>query len=192
MMVGFPACGKSTFVALLRQRLDLAVISMDALRELVCVEMGIRYADSMVEPRNVHCDSRNRAIHAALMQMMDMMASETHAAGRSLVWDRTNLTRVQRQERFAQTPGYARIGVYIPSTQDEALAGCADREARTGKVILPDVLHGMFQQFEAPRAEEFDLLVELSSNAFRRGGTGMTATWKSPDGILSSRCRNVP
>ena len=163
MMIGLPGCGKSTFVSALRQRIDLAVINMDAFRELICTELGIRYEDSMVDSRNAEWAKRNHAIHAALMQMMDMMAAQTVASGRSLVWDRVNLTRAQRQERFAQTPGYRRIGVYMQSTLEDCLADCARREAVTGKRIVPALLRKMAEQFEKPDDVEFDILMCLPS-----------------------------
>jgi predicted kinase len=161
MMIGLPASGKSTFVRHLRTRCDIAVLSMDAFRELACAEMGIAYADSMVEPRNAQWDVRNRALDAALRQMLDTIAQQAVATGRSLVWDRTNLTRVQRRDRFAQSPGYFRIGVYVPIAPEVSRAACAAREAITGRPILPGVLDRMIEAFEPPEEGEFDVLLTL-------------------------------
>ena len=161
MMIGLPGCGKSTFVNRLRAQADVAVISMDAFRQLACTELGIAYADSMVEARNLRWDSRNRAIHAALTQMMGMIAVQTYEAGRSLVWDRTNLTRAERRERFDQTPGYLRVGVHAIATLEQSQARCAAREVAVGRTIPAAVLQKMAEQFEMPEEAEFDLLIKM-------------------------------
>ncbi len=98
MMIRLFGSGKSTFVAQLRRRCDVTVLSMDAFRELACAELGIAYADSMVEPRNARWESRNRALHSVLTQFLATLAEQAVAARRSLVWDHRPTNPAQRDQ----------------------------------------------------------------------------------------------
>jgi predicted kinase len=101
LLVGLPATGKSTWV---RKNLgDAVLVDTDSYLEAYAREHGVSYQEAW-----------NLAYEAAKNAMYET-ASQAFRAGKSVVWDQTNLTANSRGRKLRGAPKhYRKVAVIFP------------------------------------------------------------------------------
>lgn len=153
MLVGLPGSGKSTWRhAFVAENPDVCVLSTDDRIDAWAQERGLTYTEAFPQ---VPMKEFETAMHA---EFQDAVASR-----RSVLVDRTNLSRRSRARFLSSLPKpYRRIAVVF-DVPDEVLAHRLDERARlTGKSIPEDVISSMKASFEMPVLAEFDQIVSVS------------------------------
>ena len=137
MLAGIPTSGKSTYIrGLLRDFPDAVVISTDDYIEAAAKETGKTYNE-------VFDDN----IKAANTNLNDKVASAIKA-GKTIIWDQTNLTCNVRRKKLSRFPkSYIKALVYFNIDLDTALERNTNR---LGKVIPPALLRDMHDNYELP------------------------------------------
>lgn len=141
MLVGAPCSGKSTW----RQQNcpDYVLIDTDSYIEQRALEQGLSYGDVFEqEIKNAERDMQQRLRFAV-------------AAGRSMVWDQTNMTRKSRERKLSQVPGFYRRAAVVFSVEPDVLIERNRKRAQeTGKAIPDHVIRNMLSGFEMPSEDE--------------------------------------
>lgn len=138
-LVGIPTSGKSTFSSNAKYRNYVRVSSDDILQEI---------AKERQQSYNTIFKANIRFAQIAMMKVLRKALEENQ----SLIWDQTNLTKKQRREKLKHIPPhYKKTAVYFVIDLKTALKR---NTQRPGKVIPPEVLERMIEEFEIPTLEE--------------------------------------
>jgi len=162
ILIGPPACGKSTYRANLIQQIENPVIvSGDDLIEEECARTGLTYAE--VFPK-VDFKEQKRALRA----IFDRAIRD----GNTIIIDRTNMTIKGRRSFLSSLPAhYKKIAVVFEYDRDPLLERLYARGRDTGKTIPTKVVDDMIASFQYPADGEFDQVIVI--NTFRDGQAGL-------------------
>lgn len=138
-LVGIPTSGKSTFSNQSKYKDYVRVSSDDILQEI---------AKERKQSYNTVFEGNIRFAQIAMMKVLRKAIKEN----KSIIWDQTNLTKKQREEKLKYIPPhYKRTAVYFIVDLKTALTR---NTQRPGKVIPPEVLERMVKEYELPTLEE--------------------------------------
>ena len=145
-LIGIPTSGKSTFSSNPRYREYVRVSSDDILQEI---------AKERQQSYNTIFKANIRFAQIAMMKVLRKAVQEN----KNLIWDQTNLTKKQRREKLKHIPAhYKKTAVYFVIPLETALKR---NTQRPGKVIPPEVLERMLNDYELPTLEEgFDKVIK--------------------------------
>lgn len=145
-LIGIPTSGKSTFSSNPRYREYVRVSSDDILQEI---------AKERQQSYNTTFKANIRFAQIAMMKVLRKAVQEN----KNLIWDQTNLTKKQRREKLKHIPAhYKKTAVYFVIPLETALKR---NTQRPGKVIPPEVLERMLNDYELPTLEEgFDKVIK--------------------------------
>lgn len=155
MLCGIPTSGKSTYIKTnfgIQLNADLVVLSTD------------NYLKAIAEQNNsIYNEVFDAFIGQATKRLEFDLISAT-IAGRSIIWDQTNLSTKTRRKKLKKIPeAYSKTAFYFEIGLEEALER---NETREGKFIPKDILKRMYHQFEIPTVEEgFDSVVAVKELA---------------------------
>jgi len=153
MLIGLPACGKSTWVNKFKEdHPDLfegddpacVVISLDDIIEEMSAAEGLTYHDGW-----------ERFVGVA-SKVLRENARQAFAAKKSIIWDQTNLTPKVRRKGLtpALANGYTCRAVVFSLLDSELAHRSEERKAKTGKEIASWIVDNMANSYEAPTKEE--------------------------------------
>jgi len=139
-LVGVPASGKSTWIKDQDWALGLTVVSTDPFVEDYARAQGKTYSEVFEEymPRAVE-----------LMAQQVVFAREH---GHTVIWDQTSTTVKSRERKFRMLPDYEHIAIVFTTPPMEELN--RRLASRPGKIIPPEVVQGMLDNFEMPDETE--------------------------------------
>lgn len=167
VMVGLPGSGKSTYAA----QVSLTVLSTDFIVERLSAAQGKTYAEGFQNNIKKATSIFNREV------------DECVKAGRSFVWDQTNLTRKKRigiVDRLSRTHDVECIHVVAtPATLE------ANRAARD-KQISESVLRKMENSYEQPSHSEGFLRITTVHSELLPDGVYQLAVSESERSSLDS------
>lgn len=145
-LVGIPTAGKSTFSNQKQYQNYVRVSSDDILQEI---------AKEKQQSYNTVFKANIRFAQIAMMKVLRKAIEED----KNLIWDQTNLTKKQRREKLKHIPAhYKKTAVYFVIPLETALKR---NTQRPGKVIPPEVLERMIEEYELPTNEEgFDKIIK--------------------------------
>lgn len=145
-LIGIPTSGKSTFSSQSKYKDYVRVSSDDILQEV---------AKQKKQSYNTVFRSNIRFAQIAMIKVL----REAIKNGRSIIWDQTNLTKEERREKLKYIPPYyKKTAVYFVITLETALQR---NTQRPGKVIPPEVLERMINEYELPSLKEgFDQVIK--------------------------------
>ena len=151
MMVGIPASGKSTFVKQYESTPGYVVVGTDRILERIATEKDISYNQAMELYYNQANKEMNTAVDAAI------------AAGHSVIWDQTNLSKKTRSFKINRFPSsYQKLAVVVRCNNAEE--HLRRLNSRPGKTIPQSVMDNMIANFEMPTtAEGFDTVVIIET-----------------------------
>jgi predicted kinase len=145
-LIGVPGAGKSTWIKEQIWALGLTVVSTDAFVEDYARECGSTYTE-------VFDDYMPRAVE--LMANQVVFAREH---GHTILWDQTSTTIQSRKRKFNMLPDYKMVAVVFRIPEEKELQ--RRLIGRPGKIIPPDVIKSMIDNFEEPTKEEgFDEII---------------------------------
>jgi predicted kinase len=139
-LVGVPGSGKSTWIKEQDWMLGLTVVNTDAFVEDYARAQGKTYSE-------VFKDYMPTAV--------DLMAQQVVFArehGHTIIWDQTSTTVASRTRKFNMLPDYEHIAVVFTTPPMEELN--RRLASRPGKIIPPEVVQGMLDNFEMPTEAE--------------------------------------
>ena len=140
ILVGAPGTGKSTWVQNQSWRRQCVYVSTDKFVEQHARRTKKTYSE-------VFDDYMPRAV-----QRMSKQVSQAREAEKDIIWDQTSTTVASRAKKFRMLPGYKMVAVvFTPPEQTEWSRRLLQRP---GKIIPPDVLEKMIQEFEMPDEQE--------------------------------------
>ncbi len=144
-LVGIPTSGKSTFSSDKKYKDYVRVSSDDILQEI---------AKERQQSYNTVFKGNIRFAQIAMMKVLRKAIQEN----KSILWDQTNLTKKQRREKLKHIPAhYKKTAVYFVIPLETALKR---NTQRPGKVIPPEVLERMIEDYELPTlGEGFDEII---------------------------------
>lgn len=148
VLIGLPCSGKSTY----RNETagDSVIISSDDIIEKYAALYGMTYSEAF------------KKFAPIANTEMNVAALEAFRAGKSVMWDQTNLTRNKRQRILNMAPSdYKKIAVTFTTTEEKRLYR---NTQRPGKVIPENVLASMQKSFEpVDKGEGFDTTCEIET-----------------------------
>ena len=139
-LVGVPAAGKSTWIKDQDWALGLTVVSTDPFVEDYARLQGKTYSEVFEE---------------YMPQAVELMAQQVVFArehGHTVIWDQTSTTVKSRERKFRMLPDYEHIAIVFSTPPMEELN--RRLASRPGKIIPPEVVQGMIDNFEMPTEEE--------------------------------------
>jgi predicted kinase len=138
-LVGIPTAGKSTFSNQKQYQNYVRISSDDILQEI---------AKERQQSYNNVFKGNIRFAQIAMMKVLRKAIDEN----KSIIWDQTNLTRKQRKEKLKYIPPhYKKTAVYFVVDLKTAIKR---NTQRPGKVIPPEILERMIEEYELPTLEE--------------------------------------
>lgn len=151
MLVGLPACGKSTWRANALHRPHTVFLSTDDEIEKLCAAQGITYDQGF----KLFIDQAQKIMNE---KMADAIRNRV-----DMVLDRTNLTKKSRARSMAQLPKeYIRRAFFFPIPDDTEWKRRLN--SRPGKCIPQAVLDEMRLNFEMPSIDEgFDEVLSITN-----------------------------
>lgn len=146
MLCGIPTAGKSTFSQNPKYR-DYVRISSDDVLEQIAKQRATTYNAIF---------AKNIGFAQKLMLRRLRMAIKQQ---KNIIWDQTNITPQQRMEKLKMVPhDYRKIAVWFMIPMKDALTRNLKRH---GKMIPPEVIQRMYNEFEIPTLYEgFDEIVK--------------------------------
>lgn len=146
MLCGVPTSGKSTYSKSYKYR-DYVRISSDDILDEIAKQEGRTYNQVFKKNIKLAIGAMNRMLQKAIKDE------------RNILWDQTNLTAKQRREKLRLIPPtYRKVAVWFFIPLKDALVRNTQRE---GKIIPPDVLMRMSEEFEIPTLKEgFDEIIK--------------------------------
>lgn len=146
MLVGVPTAGKSTFSNDKKYKDYVRVSSDDILQEV---------AKERQQSYNTVFKGNIRFAQIAMMKVLRKAIED----GKNIIIDQTNLTKKSRREKLKLIPPhYKKTAVYFIVDLKTALQR---NTQRPGKVIPPDILERMIDQYELPTLDEgFDQVIK--------------------------------
>lgn len=153
MMIGPAGSGKSTWIKnyLAKTDKEYVVLSTDD----IFVEWGNAFGMN-------YSEAFNHFKYAEVEKEFYTRLGSAVAAKQNIIWDQTNLTVKTRAKKLFGIPkDYRKRAVVFTLPKEVVLARAknADR-VDAGKIIPPNVIGSMFNQFEAPDVGEFDQVIE--------------------------------
>lgn len=142
MLVGLPCSGKSTEVQYLKKCFDAEVISTDDFIEARAKKLHATY--------NAIFD---KTIDEATTDM-EKRLKEAVKAGKSIIWDQTNLEASTRKKKLAKIPEDYYPIAYVFNEEFPILIERNAERTKNGKTIPYDVLVEMKKRFKVPKKEE--------------------------------------
>jgi predicted kinase len=139
-LVGVPASGKSTWIANQDWAIDCIVVSTDEFVEDYAKECGSTYSEVFED-----------YMPTAIKLMADKVV-RAREAGKDIIWDQTSTTELSRKRKFSMLPDYEHIAVIFKAPDTEELN--RRLASRPGKIIPPDVVKSMLDNFEMPNEAE--------------------------------------
>jgi predicted kinase len=139
-LVGVPASGKSTWIANQDWAIDCVVVSTDEFVEDYAKECGSTYSEVFED-----------YMPTAIKLMADKVV-RAREAGKDIIWDQTSTTELSRKRKFSMLPDYEHIAVIFKAPDTEELN--RRLASRPGKIIPPDVVKSMLDNFEMPNEAE--------------------------------------
>ena len=140
VLVGVPASGKTTWFRDQEWTDNCYYISTDKHVEAYAEAHGKTYSE-------VFADYMPTAVENMVEEV-----ERARAAGIDIIWDQTSTTVASRKKKFAMLPDYYAIAVVFNTPKPDELT--QRLASRPGKVIPPDVVQGMIDNFEMPTEEE--------------------------------------
>lgn len=158
MLIGPPACGKSTYRAeMLDLLVDPVVISGDDLIEAEAVRLGKTYSEVFPD---VDFKEQKKVLRTAFDGAVKR--------GADIVIDRTNMSAKARRSFLATLPkNYTKVAVVFEYEPEALFARIIRRGEETGKNIPRQVVEEMIAQYQAPTMDEFHRIEKF--NSFRGG-----------------------
>jgi predicted kinase len=161
MMIGFPGCGKSTWVKNnvddLNSTSRPVVHSSDNIIEEWAKNRGKTYSD-------IFSDSIELATKKFFRDLTDSFEN-----GDNVLVDRTNLSINSRKKILQMVPkdqDYKKIAVHVFCNEDELFNRLNNR---VGKSIPENVIRSMIKSFQEPSLEEgFDDIYKINSGVISR------------------------
>ena len=146
MLIGIPTSGKSTFSTNPKYKDYVRVSSDDILQEI---------AKQKNQSYNTIFKANIRFAQNAMIKILSKAIKDN----KNIIWDQTNLTKKQRNEKLKYIPAeYTKTAVYFFVPLETALKRNTERP---GKVIPPEILERMINEFELPTLEEgFDKIIK--------------------------------
>lgn len=144
IMVGLPACGKSTYVQKILEP-KTVYISTDAYLEMKATELGLTYND-------VFTDYIKEAT-----SVMEGLAKNAIAQKQDVIWDQTNLTAKKRRSIMSRFPKSYRVEcvvMKIPTKPMEFVEWKKRLDGRPGKTIPKHIMVSMGNSYQEPTADE--------------------------------------
>lgn len=150
-LVGVPGSGKSTwrknYLAATEGRTTVT-ISSDDLIEDYAAERGLNYGQAH---REIDMNALDKQCGAAVRVAA--------AKGEDIIIDRTNMRYKPRNRFLSQVPKrYTRIAILFCIPCDDVRQRLIDRHRSTGKYVPFKVALDMFETYQAPTYNEFDLI----------------------------------
>lgn len=146
MLCGIPTAGKSTFSKNPKYK-DYVRISSDDVLEQIAKQRETTY--NAIFAKNIGFAQKLmlRRLRMAIKQQQN------------IIWDQTNITPQQRMEKLKMVPNdYRKIAVWFMIPMKDALTRNLKRH---GKMIPPEVIQRMYNEFEIPTLYEgFDEIVK--------------------------------
>ena len=149
MLIGVPACGKSTWVKENVNTAITAVVSTDSFIDLIAETRNKTYNE-------VFKDTIKFATELSLIA-----AKNAFLNNRDIVWDQTNLTVKSRKSKIQMVPkNYYKEAIWFETPpHDEHIRRL---NSRNGKSIPSVVIKSMVSSFQIPSLDEgFDNIVRL-------------------------------
>ncbi len=155
MLVGLPAVGKSTIRATIAASLyDPVIISSDDIIERECSKVGITYNEGF-----------KRFIKMATSEVTQL-ATQAVNDNRDVVWDQTNLTSKQRQQKMAVFSNYEKVAVVVQCSNQQEYEQRLN--SRPGKNIPQNVINSMRANFQMPsETEGFDEVIVIDTSTIK-------------------------
>jgi len=147
ILVGIPGSGKTTWVGHRKTDWDTTVfVSTDKFVDQEATKQNKTYSEVF-----------NDSMQAALTKMINDVIDAKNA-GKDIIWDQTSTTIQSRKRKFNMLPDYKMIAVVFRTPDEQELQRRLG--SRPGKVIPPDVVKSMIDNFEEPTKEEgFDEII---------------------------------
>jgi tRNA uridine 5-carbamoylmethylation protein Kti12 len=147
ILVGIPASGKTTWVGHRKTNWDTtAYVSTDKFVDQEATRQNKTYSEVF-----------NDSMQAALTKMINDVIDAKNA-GKDIIWDQTSTTVQSRKRKFNMLPDYKMVAVVFRTPVEQELQRRLN--SRPGKVIPPDVVKSMIDNFEEPTKEEgFDEII---------------------------------
>jgi predicted kinase len=145
-LIGIPTSGKSTFSSVGLYK-DYVRVSSDDILQEIAKQKEASY-DSIFR-KNI------RFAQIAMIKVLKKAVKEN----KSIIWDQTNLTRKQREEKLKYIPPhYKKTAIYFIVDLETALKR---NKQRPGKTVPPEVLERMIKEYELPTMDEgFDSVIK--------------------------------
>lgn len=140
VLVGVPASGKSTWVTNQIWAKDCKLVSTDIHVEQYAKSVGKTYTE-------VFKDYMPTAIE---LMMTDVISARKEC--KDIIWDQTSTNLASRARKFHSLPEYYKIAVVFPTPVKSVLE--ARLASRPGKIVPPEVVADMQQNFVMPTLEE--------------------------------------
>lgn len=139
MLCGIPTAGKSTFSKNPKYR-NYVRISSDDILDQIAKQKQTTY--NAIFQKNIGFAQK------LMMKQLRKAVEER----RNIIWDQTNITPKQRMDKLKMIPGdYYKIAVWFMIPMKDALTRNMKRE---GKIIPPEVIQRMYDEFEIPTLYE--------------------------------------
>jgi tRNA uridine 5-carbamoylmethylation protein Kti12 len=149
ILVGIPGSGKTTWTG--HQKIDwdkTSFIGTDKFVEQDAKNQGKTYSE-------VFNDSMQHALTKMVNDVVQARENE-----KDIIWDQTSTTIQSRKRKFNMLPNYKMVAVVFPIPNAKELQRRLD--SRPGKVIPPDVIKAMIDNFEEPTTDEgFDEIIHV-------------------------------
>lgn len=140
ILVGVPGSGKSTWVRNQKWANNCVYVSTDRFVEQYARRAKKTYSE-------VFDDYMPRAVKRMAAQVV-----RAREQGRDIIWDQTSTTLASRARKFYMLPDYRMVAIIFPTpAADELQRRLA---SRPGKVIPPDVMNKMIDDWEDPTEQE--------------------------------------
>ncbi len=152
VLVGVPACGKSTWR---EENLDEddVVISRDDIMLQYAKEIGFEgnYSETWkyLEDNDLH-----KAVDALERDKYNKAVQDR----KYIIIDRTNMSRKSRRKWISQIKNYNKRAVVFATDYNEIYSRNKKRFEETGKNISPKIIGSMMRQFMVPTYDEVDLI----------------------------------
>ncbi len=154
MLIGPPACGKSTYRAtLIATLINPVVVSGDDLIEADAARLGLTYDQAFpLMDFKVQKKMLREAFDGAVKAKSD------------IVVDRTNMSVKSRRSFLSSLPSdYKRVGVVFQFEQEALFARLHKRGKETGKSVPHKTVMEMIERFQPPADGEFHEVININS-----------------------------
>ena len=151
MLVGVPASGKSTFIKQYESIPSYVIVGTDRILDRIAAEQDISYDRAL----DLYYKQANQEMNAAVDAAI--------AAGHSVIWDQTNLSKKTRSFKLNRFPSsYQKLAVVVRCNNAEEHLRRSN--SRPGKTIPQSVMDSMIANFEMPTtAEGFDNVIIIET-----------------------------